>query len=113
MAGDAKWAPGQRVFEPGRGWSGRPGRILTIDRVTPSGRAVIGPYQYDPGGRKLGERYGDRIVPLTDEHLSDIALWERQREARSLAEKIKWGSLDDEELNLALPALRALAGAAQ
>jgi hypothetical protein len=118
MSGEGKeptgWVAGQKVFEPAsRGWSGYPGRALTIDRVTPSGRAVIGATQYNQDGRQIGSRYAARIVPFTEEHAAELALWGRRREADRLAEGIKWRSLSDEQLDIALPALRALAGEAQ
>lgn len=102
------WTPGQKVFEPSSGWGGCPGQALTIDRVTPSGRAVIGSRQYDPDGWPRGSRRAASIVPFTAEHQEAIDLWELQREADRLADKIKWRTLDRAALEIALPALRAL-----
>lgn len=106
------WKAGQKVFERAvhSGWGGYPGRSLTIDRVTPSGRAVIGSTQYDATGRQLGtSRYnGSAIVPFTDKHEAEIILYRRRALADDLAGKIKWRTLDAEQLDIAIPALEAL-----
>jgi len=106
--GDYLWTAGQVVFEPQRGWSQCPGRKRTVDRVTPTGRAVIGLAQYNKGGRMIGNRYGARIVPFTDEHAAALDRWRRLGEAAELADTINWRSLTDAQLDIALPALRAL-----
>lgn len=106
------WTVGQKVFEaaPRSHWGGFPGRALTIDRVTPSGRAVIGLAQYDPSGRQIGARgyNSNHIVPFTDEHEAEIVLFRRRMLAQDLADKIKWRALDAEQLDIAIPALEAL-----
>lgn len=105
------WTPGQKVFEPSSRshWGGSPGRALTIDRVTPSGRAVIGARQYDPDGWPRGnDGRGGSIVPFTPEHQEAIDLWKLRLEADQLAENIRWRTLDRAALEIALPALRAL-----
>lgn len=92
------WTAGQKVFEPSRsGWGGFPGRAFTIDRVTPSGRAVVGSTQYDREGRALGSRSASGIVPFTEEHQAELDLFARRREASDLANKIKWRTLEPEQ----------------
>jgi hypothetical protein len=104
--GDYLWTAGQVVFEPTLGWHRSPGRKRTVDRVTPTGRAVIESDQYHKDGRAVGG-YG-HIVPFTDEHAAALALWERRLEAAEMADNIKWRSLTDDQLDIVLPALRAL-----
>lgn len=104
------WTAGQKVFQPAYRsyWGGSPGQALTIDRVTPSGRAVIGSAQFAPDGRPVGDRRGEPIEPFTEKHAAAIRLWERQSLADRLADKIKWRTLDADQLDIALPALQAL-----
>lgn len=104
------WTAGQKVFLPAYRsyWGGNPGQAKTIDRVTPSGRAVIGATQYAPDGRPVGDRRGERIEPFTEAHAAAILLWDRQILAERLADKIKWRTLDAAQLDIALPALQAL-----
>lgn len=103
-----EWKAGQAVWEASRGWGAFPGRKLTIDRVTPSGRAVIGSTQYDPDGTPRGDRYSNRIVPFTDEHQAELDLFKLRTEARDLADKIKWADLEADDLKRALPILQAI-----
>jgi hypothetical protein len=53
------WEAGQRAFFNGE--------IVTIERVTPSGRAVAGGQFFDPDGRQRGDRYGEPLMILTPE----------------------------------------------
>lgn len=104
------WTAGQKVFQRAHRayWGGNPGRALTIERVTPSGRAVINGVQYALDGRAVGDRRAERIEPFTESHAAAILLWERQSLADRLADKIKWRTLDAAQLDIALPALQAL-----
>ena len=64
------WTPNQRVARD-RTW------IVTIDRVTQSGRAIIGDVTFDPNGleRSSGDPYHrSRIEPLTPQIEAEIAL---------------------------------------
>jgi hypothetical protein len=74
------WTPNQRVAR-------NRARIVTIDRVTKSGRAIIGDVTFDPNGieRSSGNPYRrDRIEPLTPEIEAEIML--RIRGQRALME---------------------------
>lgn len=56
-------------------WGGRLGQLATVERVTPSGRAVVGSYQYLPDGRCVGYRWRLRIA--TPEDIEADALRQR------------------------------------
>ena len=73
------WTVGQQV-------SLNRNSVVTIDRVTPSGRAFVGDRQYNPDGRERGAgNHGQRgIEPLTPELVEKIAMAERYRKARTL-----------------------------
>lgn len=108
------WFVGQRVWIEARGWSSLPGRTVTVDRVTPSGRAVVGLSQYDRDGYQIGGstgRYGrERIEPLTDDHLARLEEWKKQQEVAALADGVRWKDLTGRDLQVALELLRALKG---
>lgn len=108
---DYDWAPGQVVFEPNNGWGGSPGDKRVIDRVTPSGRAVIGASSYDKKGRVIGgSGYRRcRIEPFTEEHAAEIALWGRRVSAGKIIESIKWRDLTPLQLDALEPALTLFA----
>lgn len=80
------WQVGQRVVVEftsiigGRQWS-----IQTIERVTPSGRAVVGPAQYLPDGRLVGGSSGYRIRLATPE---DEAGLERRQLQIKVAQRV-------------------------
>lgn len=64
-----KWKAGQAVEIGGR--YGSPAYKAIIERVTPSGRAVIGGSQFAPDGTEIGggEKWRrTRIEPWTDKH---------------------------------------------
>jgi len=105
---DYEWTAGQEVFLPAyRGWAGNPGRILVIDRVTPSGRAVIGSTTFDKSGREIGgTRYHrDYIIPATDQHRTDINNYARKQALLSAVETIKWRELTPEQVEELAPVL--------
>ena len=66
---DHVWTAGQKVALFG-GYGAQVARLMRVDRVTPSGRAVINRTQYNTEGYEIGVgRYSrQRIVPWTDEH---------------------------------------------
>lgn len=75
------WHPGQQAV------IGRQ-LIVTIERVTPSGRAIVGTQRFDRDGRELGT--GDsynrvRMEPLTPEISAEMELVTRGRAAAGSA----------------------------
>ena len=63
--------------------------IVTIERITPTGRIVVGDRHFDSDGteRKAGYRKS-RIEPLTAEIQAEMALIERGYKARLAADKL-------------------------
>lgn len=62
--------------------------IVTIDRVTPSGLAVVGTVKFDQWGRnRFSKFYSSRLEPLTDEIAADMALIDRGLAASAAAFK--------------------------
>ncbi|MCC4295814.1 hypothetical protein [Brevundimonas aurantiaca] len=105
-----EWKVGQEVFVPYRGWGGNPGMVRTIDRVTPSGRAVVGHSTYDKTGREIGGgHYRGCILPATDDHRADIARFERKSAFLRMVETIKWSALTPEQIEELAPILRKYA----
>ena len=65
-------------------------RLVTIDRVTASGRAVVGDQTFNADGSlRGGEPYGPRLRLLTPEIEAQIALDDRAREAGNAASAAK------------------------
>jgi hypothetical protein len=80
------WLPGQRAIIDRR-------TVVTIDRVTPSGRAVVGDRTFHASGHRI--RGGGLLEPLTPEIEAELALVERGNEAtrdawRELTLAEKW-----------------------
>ena len=73
------WTVGQQVALDRK-------RVVTIDRVTPSGRAFVGDRQYNSDGRErgAGNHWFRGIEVLTPELVEQIALAGRYRKARTL-----------------------------
>jgi hypothetical protein len=68
---DTPFKPGVDVIIPSRGWSRSPGIFRKIDRVTPSGRVVVGHQTFDGNhaSGRLYERGGrDSLLIATEEH---------------------------------------------
>lgn len=106
---DYIWKAGDYVFVPSaRPWGGNPGRVAKIDRVTPSGRAYIGTSAFDKTGRKIGDKYGDRIVPLEQKHKDEISLFAMRLEVEKLAEKVKWRHLTADQIVAVTPILKEI-----
>jgi hypothetical protein len=76
------WQSGQRAVIDRQ-------RNVTIDRVTPSGRAVVGKQTFDPGGYEItttGDRWRrPKLEALTPEIEAEMALVIRERLAWSAA----------------------------
>jgi hypothetical protein len=111
MMVEYEWKPGQEVFEPARGWNGFPGHKKVIERVTPSGRAVVGSYQYDKSGYAIGGRGrhgGPSIMPFTPEHAQELTDWNQKRALLDAVDKIKWRDLTPEQVTAALPVIQSL-----
>ncbi len=78
-----------------RGFESEPG-VVEIDRLTPSGRIIIGSTTFEPDGHQRGAAgwRRDRIEPLTEKL--------RARAKRKLnlgyIRSTKWNDLDDETL---------------
>lgn len=107
---DYEWKAGQIVFAPSTGWGLSPGSRVKIDRVTPSGRAVIGSQTYDKRGSMIGggKWCVSRIEPLTPEHEQAMADWKQKRTLLAAVEKIKWRELTPDEVAKALPLIQSL-----
>ena len=100
MSGDYKWQVGQRVVLNGR-------TVETVERVTPSGRAIVCGSTYGADGWRRGDSDYTRnlIVPATDELLAKLALrnhaesvYAAARRAADRAERyaralLPWGGL--------------------
>lgn len=69
-----EWTPGQKAVIGRR-------TIVTIDRVTPSGRVIVGDRTFNPDGIERGVRDFVRLEPFTAEIEAEIDLVERGRKA--------------------------------
>lgn len=80
---NAEFKPGQRAVISRV-------QIVSVDRVTPSGRVIVGDRTFNPDGyeRAGGSRYhAARLEPLTPEIESEIQLVKRGAEASNAAAK--------------------------
>ena len=71
------WQPGQLAVIDRRG------PVVTIDRVTRGGRAIVGDLTFDPNGRERGG--SSYLEPLTPEIEAQMALVARSRVAGNAA----------------------------
>jgi hypothetical protein len=75
MSPKYEWKPGQMVAVNRR-------RIATVERVTPTGRAIVNGTTYRPDGLELADStYRTVIVPLTPEVEAEIAHAMRSQDA--------------------------------
>lgn len=107
---DYKWEAGQKVFSPSTGWSDSPGAVVTIERVTPSGRAVIGGASYDKSGRMVGggKWCVGRIEPVTEDHYLRIKQWNKKYKVMQLFGRVKARNLTDKQVDILLPILESI-----
>lgn len=103
------WKAGDEIFVPAnRSWSGFPGVIYNIDRVTPSGRAHAAGMVFDKTGRQMGTRSYSRAIPATSEHREEIDLFRRRVNLEERVSKIKWRELSNESVLAITAAIEAI-----
>lgn len=80
----SKWEVGQQVIVRSAGYD----RLATIDRITPSGRVIVGNRQFTPSGTEYGRSqdwHPDTIREATPEAVLAITCREiRRRMANSI-----------------------------
>lgn len=76
--------PGDEIFI-GQPWG--PGRIVKVERVTPSGRVIAGGDTYMPRGSMVGGR--SWAQPVEQHHRDHIERWELEHKAKQLADMIQ------------------------